>query len=185
MCLIVGCTLGVCQGFVWFCNIVLQHCSFLLPASYLFLLTQFIDIFNTKSFVLTSIPYSFGYARLWQEGHLAWKFGGWWGGGTGNPNRLASSLGFQCRCLPESSFAPIKPRSMASSNKKVGYHPMGAPHGYGKRWENPARTQHSIVKAHWHSVVNMMAISWLNWGKAGHSESLPGTLIHLQEEYMS
>jgi len=43
--------------------------------------------------------------------------------------------------------------------------------------------QHNIVLRY--SVVNMMAISWINCRKAGHLESLPRKFIHLQEEWVS
>jgi len=49
-----------------------------------------------------------------------------------------------------------------------------------RRWEEPVRMQHDAVLRH--SVVNMMAKMLINCWKAGHSGSIPGMLIHLQEE---
>jgi len=55
---------------------------------------------------------------------------------------------------------------MGSVNKKVAYHPLGAATCLHKKVENLARIQHNTVLMH--NVVNMMEISWINCGNAGH-----------------
>ena len=82
-----------------------------------------------------------------------------------------------------SPIAPVKPRSMASSNKEVGYHPMGAPTCLRKkRWVKPDwnATQH-CVKAHCCEHDDKLREGWAFRVGTWNVDSITGRVGELEE----